>query len=103
MGTVEYGCTRGEALDTITTNALIIMVLGLTTPWHVPMAYFLTDKLKSNVLCQLIREEIEILTEIGANVHATVLDGALKTIPMTERLCCKLRDIAAFISISMQK
>ena len=69
------------------------MVSGLKKPWYVPLAYFLTDILNANVLCQLITEAIKILTEIGANVHAVVFDGAPKNVAMAETLGCKVNKL----------
>ena len=60
VGNVDYGCIKGEEIDNIAKNALVIMVSGLKKPWYVPLAYFLTDKLNANVLCQLITEAIKI-------------------------------------------
>ena len=93
VGNVDYGCIKGEEIDNIAKNALVIMVSGLKKPWYVPLAYFLTDKLNANVLCQLITEAIKILTEIGANVHAVVFDGAPKNIAMAEKLGCKVNKL----------
>ena len=96
VGNVDYGSFQGEDVDNIATNALVVMVAGLKKPWSVPLAYFLTDKLNANVLCQLITESIEILTEVGANVHAIVFDGAPKNISMAEKLGCNVKKLEYF-------
>ena len=93
VGNVDYGCFPGEEIDNIANNALVIMVSGLKKPWYVPLAYLLTDKVNANVLCQLITESIRILTEVGANVHAIVFDGAPKNISMAEKLGCNVNKL----------
>ena len=93
VGNGDYGCIKGEEIDNIAKNALVIMVSGLKKPWYVPLAYFLTDKLNANVVCQLITEAIKIIkivTEIGANVHPVVFDGAPKNSATAEKLGCKV-------------
>ena len=68
VGNVEYGCFQGEEVVNIAKNALVIMISGLKMPWCVPFAYFLTNKLNANVLCQLVTESIRIVNEVGADV-----------------------------------
>ena len=96
VGNVDYGSFQGEDVDNIATNALVVMVAGLKKPWSVPLAYFLTDKLNANVLCQLIKESIGILTEVGANVHAIVFDGAPKNFPWLRSLVAMSRNLSTF-------
>ena len=96
VGNVDYGSFQGEDIDNIATNALVVMVAGLKKPWSVPLAYFITDKLNANVLCQVITESIGIWTEVGANVHAIVFDGAPKNISMTEKLGCNVKKLEYF-------
>ena len=52
------------------------MTASLKKSFHIPLAYFLPNKLNSVVLCQLVKESIKMLHEVGAQVHAVVLDAA---------------------------
>ena len=78
VGHTDYGGITSEEPDTIASNALVLMVSGLKKPWYVPLAYFLPDKLNSDILHQLIIESIRMLCEVGAEAHAFVFDGAPK-------------------------
>ena len=91
VGNIDYGKIKGEDPDNIATNALVIMISGLKKPWHVPLAYFLTNKLNADILAQLIQGSIKMLHEIGCLVHAVIFDGAAKNIGMAEKLGCDIR------------
>ena len=91
VGHTDYGSIKGEEPDTIASNALVLMVSGLKKPWYVPLAYFLTDKLNSDILHQLIIESIKMLCEVGAEVHAIVFDGAPKNITVADKLGCNIK------------
>ena len=58
-GTVDYGTIKAEDPDSIATNVLLILTASLKKPSHIPMAYFLTNKLNSDILCQIINESIK--------------------------------------------
>ena len=75
------------------------MVAGLKKPWSVPLVYFLTDKLNANALCQLITESLGMLTEVGANVHAIVFDGAPKICQWPRSLVAMSRNLSTFVHI----
>ena len=90
VGNVDYGYIKGEKVNTIATNALVIMVSGLKKPWYTPIAYFLTNSLNAMVLCQIIKESIKMLSETGASVHAIVFDGAPNNVGMAKKLECQI-------------
>ncbi len=93
VGTVDCGNIKAEDPDNIATNALVIMVSGLKKPWYIPLAYFFTNKLNSEILSQLIKESIKMLHEIGAQVFAVIFDGASKNIGMAEKLGCNIKNL----------
>ena len=93
VGTVDYGTIKAEDPDSIATNVLLILTASLKKPSHIPMAYFLTNKLNSDILCQIINESIKMLHEVGANVHAVIFDGASKNVGMAEKLGCNIKNL----------
>ena len=69
------------------------MACGLQKPWHVPIAYFLTNNVNGEILKLLIYEVINLLTEKRAEVSAVIFDGASKNISMAEKLGCNIKKL----------
>ena len=57
------------------------------------MGYFLTNSPNGEVLKQLVFEAINKLTEIGAEVHAVVFDGAPKKLIMAAKFRCNIKNL----------
>ena len=93
VGTVDYGTIKVENPDSIATNVLLILTASLNRPSNIPFAYFLTNRLNSDILCQIINESIKMLHEIGAKVHAVIFDGASKNVGMAEKLGCNIKNL----------
>ena len=93
VGTVDYGNRKAEDPDNIATNALVIMIGSLKKPLSIPLGYFVTHKLNSDVLCQLIKESIKMLHEVGGHVHAVIFDDASKNFGMAEKLGCNIKNL----------
>ena len=93
IGTVDYGKIKAEDPYNIATNVLVILIGSLKKPLSIPLGYFLTHKLNSDVLCQLIKESIKMLHEVGAHVHAVIFDGASKNVGMIEKLGCNIKNL----------
>ena len=67
------------------------MTARLKKSFHIPQAYFLTNKLNSDVFCQLVKESIKMLLEVGAQVQAVVFDGASENVAMAGKLGCNIK------------
>ena len=76
VGTIDYRNIKAEDPDNIATNVFVIMIGSLKKPLSIPVRYFLSHKQNSDVLCQLIKESIKMLHEVGAHLHAVIFDGA---------------------------
>ena len=83
-GHTDYGPTLAEEPDSIATNALVVMAVGLKRPWFHPIAYFLVDQ------AQIINEAISLLTEASLEVHRVTFDGCAKNIATARCLGCKI-------------
>ena len=88
-GNTDYGHIQGEEKDSIATNALVVMAVGLKNPWFHPVAYFLVDRLNSQMQAQIIKESINHLTDAGLEVHGVTFDGCAKNLATARYLGCK--------------
>ena len=89
-GHTDYGPILAEEPDSIATNALVFMAVGLKRPWFHPIAYFMVDRVTSKMQAQLINEAINLLTEGGLEVHGATFDGCAKNIATARCLGCKI-------------
>ena len=103
VGTVEYHTIKAENPDSIAANVLLILTASLKKPSHIPLAYFVTNKLNSDILCQIINESIKMLHEVGAKVHAVIFDGASKNVGMAEKLECSIKNLDGSFPHSCEK
>lgn len=88
-GCVDFG-TSSDSSDHLATEALVVMAVGLRTHWKQPIAYFLVDKICSNVQSQIVHEAVIQLTERGFIVHAAVCDGNFANQKTAVNLGCVL-------------
>jgi len=77
------GTTEG---DKLASEALFFQVVSYSIPFKVPVAYFLTDSLNSQVQAQLLSTVIEKLHEIGVNVTSVTCDGTCSNIQTLKNL-----------------
>ena len=89
-GHTDYGPILAEEPDSIATNALVVMAVGLKRPWFHPVAYFLVDRITSKMQAQIINEAISLLTEASLEVHGVTFDGCAKNIATARCLGCKI-------------
>ncbi len=85
-GNTDYG----SILDSIATNALVFMAVGLKKPWFHPIAYFLVDRVNGKMQAELIKEAINLLTEAALDVQAVVFDGCAKNLTTARCLGCNI-------------
>ena len=64
-GHVDYGNLKGEPLDLVASNSLVLLASGMQRPWFVPVGYFLTNSVNADILQHIIFEAINLLTEKG--------------------------------------
>ena len=56
------------------------MAVVMKKPWSYPIGYFLTNKMSSDVLTQIVTNGINLLTEAGMEVHSVTFDGCAKNL-----------------------
>ena len=89
-GTCDYRSIKAEVPDSAAQNALFLMAVGMRKSWSYPIGYFLTNKMSSDVLTQIVTNGINLLTEAGMEVYAVTFDGCAKNLAYAKKLGCDL-------------
>ena len=89
-GFVDCGNFLPTSEDSLATEALVFMAVGLTNRWKFPVAYFLTDHLSGAVQAEIVKQLICVLTEAGMVVHGVVCDGSYANQSMATLLGCSM-------------
>lgn len=92
IGSVNYGHLHTGCEDTLATEALVFMVVGLKKHFKLPIGYFLIDKISSDSQAQILRNAITLVTEAGHSVVAVVCDGNYTNQATATALGCNLSD-----------
>lgn len=93
VGNINYGDIRGEDPENIATNVLVIMAVGLKSPWQMSIAYFLTSKTNSEIQAQLIKKAIILLFHENIIVKSVTFDGPTKNVATARKLGCNINDL----------
>ena len=83
---LDYGIGIPEPSDTLATEALVFLAVGITGHWKHPVAYVVQDHCSAIVQAQLIKDCIRLLHAEGVNVHALVFDGTFTNQLTAERV-----------------
>jgi hypothetical protein len=90
-GFVDCGHLQSSCGDSLATEALVFMVVGLTGHWKYPVAYYLVDHLPGSVQAEIIKQLICVLTtEAGLDVHGVVCDGSYANQATASLLGCSI-------------
>ena len=65
VGFVNYGPMTPEDPDTLATEALVFLLVGMRTHWKCPVGYFLCDKMSARTQAQLIRMALVKAADAG--------------------------------------
>ena len=91
VGFVDYELAVPEPSDTLATEALVFLAVGIQGHWKHPIAYVFQDHCSAIVQAQLIKDCISLLHTEGLQVHAVVIDGTYTNQCTAECLGCKLQ------------
>ena len=89
IGFVDLG--DGPAEDTVASEALVFMVVGLRGHWKTPIGYFFTNTLKPDTQKVLLEHALNALHERGIEVVCLTMDGHASNISMATMLGCQLK------------
>lgn len=67
----------------------MIQIVSYTTKFKCPVAYFLVNKLSSDVLSEMIRNCLVKLYDVGVTVRSITCDGASENIQALMKLGCQ--------------
>lgn len=89
-GFVDCGRIETSSGDTLATEALVFMVVGLAGHYKLPVAYYMTDHLPGEIQAEMVNQLLHALHEIGMTVHAVVCDGSYANQATAKSLGCSL-------------
>jgi hypothetical protein len=75
VGFVDMGNGADSASGVKAKEAIVIMAVGLTGHWKVPLGYFLTAGISAATQAQLIKQAISKLHDCGLRCISLVMDG----------------------------
>ena len=90
---MDYGNLKGELLDLVASNVLVLLASGLQKPWFVTIGQFLTNSVNADILQDIIVMSINLLIEKEAEVRAVTFNGSPKHISMANKLGCKVEKL----------
>jgi len=85
VGTIDYGSGCDLIDPPLASNALVILVVGLTGGWKVPIGYVFTNKVSGEVQHNLISKSIHLMSEKHFVIHAVVGDGNNPNVSMFKK------------------
>ena len=92
VGSVNYGHLHTGCEDSLATEALVVMVVGMKKHFKHPIGYFLIDKISGGTQAQIVRDAISLVTEAGHSVIAVVCDGNYSNQATATALGCDFSD-----------
>jgi hypothetical protein len=88
-GYVNHGNFIMTSPETVATESLVFLVVGLKRFFKAPFAYFLVDKVSSAILSQIIKDSIILIAEAGFHVQALTCDGSYVNQAAMASIGCK--------------
>lgn len=88
IGFVDCGGNIERDDETLATEALVIMAVGVHGSWKLPLGYFLIGGISGTLQGQLVKQCLELLNEVGVNAVSITLDGHQTNMSMIRKLGC---------------
>ena len=88
---MDYGTAVTEVPTALTTKALELMVVGMSSHFKHIIAYMLQDKHTASVQSQIIKDCIKLLHCAGMKVLALGCDGCFRNQSTARLLGCKMK------------
>lgn len=93
IGHVNLGHTQSpEDCDNVplATDSLVLMAVGVSARWKLPIGYFLNNGCSGEILRAIIMDAIDSLDACGLHVVAVVCDGLSSNVMMGKLLGCRI-------------
>ena len=91
-GFVDYGGLVPESTETIASEALVFMLVGLKAHWKCPIGYFYTDKCGSEIQVSLINTCLSLAADHGLRIWTITCDGTYTNVNTLKILGCTFPD-----------
>ena len=92
VGYCDYGCDFSlEASDTVATEALVFMLVGLNHKWKWPIGYFFIAKVTATIQAELIKSALTLASDAGLKTWAITCDGAMVNVSTLQILGCNIQ------------
>ena len=88
VGFVNFGDALDNDSETLATEALVIMAVGVHGNWKLPLAYFLINGISATAQEQLLLHAFELLHDAGVSAISLTLDGHQTNLATIRRLGC---------------
>lgn len=89
-GYVDLGSIVNIDAEELATEALVFQIVSYTEKFKCPIAYFLVNKLSSDIMTEIVRVCILKLFAVGVVVRSVTCDGAAVNIQTLKNLGCSL-------------
>ena len=98
-GSINYGHIQCECEETLASEVLVFMIVGLKEYFKQVIGYFLIDKINAQTQAQLVRGAMNLLSQTGHAVKAVVSDGKFSNQSTATNLGCNfdLKNVKTFI------
>lgn len=91
LGYVDFGGTVEKDDETLATEAIVLMAVGIHGNWKVTLDYFLIHSINSTVQAELISTAFELLHEAGVEGVSLTLDGHQTNLATAKKLGCSIK------------
>ena len=91
-GFVDYGGLVPESTETIASETLVFMLVGLKAHWKCPIGYFYTDKCGSEIQVSLINTCLSLAANHGLRIWAITCNGTYTNVNTLKLLGCTFPD-----------
>lgn len=90
IGFVDYGGSFEKDDETLATEAIVLMAVGIHGQWKVTLGYFLIHSINSSIQAELLTKAFELLHEAGVDGISLTLDGHQTNLATVKKLGCSL-------------
>lgn len=90
MGYIDFGGIIDPDPEGLVTEVLVFMIVSLCGNFKCSTAYFLVNKISSELQSEIIKVCLQKLHQVGVYIHSVTYDGAVTNIRTLKLLGCNL-------------
>ena len=88
VGFTDYGNLCPETTESVASEALVFMLVGLKSRWKCPVGYFMIDKTNADTQSSLIKDCLSMAADRGLRIWSVTCDGTTTNIKTLKNLGC---------------